>query len=220
MEGLKNMKNRLQLVFDKQKELMEKYHDIEVANGLVQTEDVPVEINSREGQARLRDFAWRFVEELGEAMDAYFVLQGELHPDVEEEFVDALHFLTEFTILAGVESHEVIRTSPYDLDNFTTLADEALKLFLKFETMNPRGCISDLFTHTITKIAMTINTLKNKAWKQSERDTDLELFHIRLRETWVLYFALMLSVGMYLEDVPALYLDKNAKNKKRQKAGY
>lgn len=214
------MKNRLEMIFDKQKELMEKYHDIEVANGLVQTEDVPVEINSRRGQARLRDFAWRFVEELGEAMDAYFVLQGELHPDVEEEFVDALHFLTEFTILAGVESHEVIRISPYDLDNFTTLADEALKLFLKFETKNPRGCISDLFTHTVTKIAMTINTLKNKAWKQSERDTDLELFHIRLRETWVLYFALMLSVGMYLEDVPELYLDKNAKNKERQKAGY
>lgn len=31
--------DRLQAIFNKQKALMEKYHHIEVANGLVQTED-------------------------------------------------------------------------------------------------------------------------------------------------------------------------------------
>ena len=60
---------RLQDVFNRQKELMEKYHDIEKKNGLLQTEQVPVDINSHMGQQRLKDFAWRVTEEIGEAMN-------------------------------------------------------------------------------------------------------------------------------------------------------
>ena len=62
-EGLKN-------IFKRQKELMEKYHDIELKSGLLQTEDCPVNLDDKRGQARIKDFAWRITEEIGEALDA------------------------------------------------------------------------------------------------------------------------------------------------------
>ena len=50
--------DKLRGIFVKQKSLMGKYHDIELRSGLLQTEDVPVNINDKRGQARIKDFAW------------------------------------------------------------------------------------------------------------------------------------------------------------------
>ena len=58
-------------IFKMQHHLMHKeggYDQIESMIGLKQTEDVPVDIQSKQGQARLKDFSWRTTEELTEAM--------------------------------------------------------------------------------------------------------------------------------------------------------
>ena len=60
----------LQAIFNRQKSLMGKYHDIELKSGLLQTEDCPVNLDDKRGQARIKDFSWRVTEELGEALDA------------------------------------------------------------------------------------------------------------------------------------------------------
>ena len=62
--------NLLKQIFDRQKELMDKYHYIEERSGLLQTADCPVNLDDRRGQARIKDFSWRVTEELGEALDA------------------------------------------------------------------------------------------------------------------------------------------------------
>ena len=64
--------DKLEAIFARQKELMEKYHDIELRSGLMQTEDCPVNLDDKRGQARIKDFAWRVIEEVGEALDAYY----------------------------------------------------------------------------------------------------------------------------------------------------
>ena len=91
--------DKLQAIFTRQKELMEKYHHIEASSGLLQTEDCPVNLDDKRGQARLKDFSWRITEEIGEALDALYVEQDQTH--YIEELIDGLHFLTELTILAG-----------------------------------------------------------------------------------------------------------------------
>ena len=48
--------DKLVAIFNRQKELMEKYHDIEARSGLMQTEDCPVNLNDKRGQARIKDF--------------------------------------------------------------------------------------------------------------------------------------------------------------------
>ena len=58
-------------IFNRQKELMAKYEGIEAKNGLLETPDVPVDIDSYKGQARLKNFAWRVTEELTEALERF-----------------------------------------------------------------------------------------------------------------------------------------------------
>lgn len=98
-------------IFDRQRELMEKYHHIEDRNGLLQTPDNPVDLHCRFGQARLKDFAWRMTEEFTEATDA--------HSDREhylEELIDGLHFLVEMMIIADVYPQKAMSEYPPNLD--------------------------------------------------------------------------------------------------------
>lgn len=106
----------LECIFARQLELMEKYQEIEKASGLLQTEMIPVDIHSKEGQARLKDFAWRVTEELGEAMNTLKNKpwkQTHMVTDVNhymEEISDAFHFFIELCVLSGLGPKEL-----YDL---------------------------------------------------------------------------------------------------------
>ena len=40
-------KESLKAIFERQRELMEKYHDIELKSGLLQTEDCPVNLDAK-----------------------------------------------------------------------------------------------------------------------------------------------------------------------------
>lgn len=99
--------DKLDEIFARQRELMDKYHLIEAANGLLVTDQVPVDLNDPRGQARLKEMAWRTVEELAEAMNELKNRpwkQSHTPTNKEafrEEVVDALHFFIELCILAG-----------------------------------------------------------------------------------------------------------------------
>ena len=104
-----NSEDMLTAIFNGQRKLMEKYHHIEKSVGLLQTEDVPVNLHSHKGQARLKDFAWRITEEIGEAMSCLKNKpwkQTQMETDVihyYEELSDALHFFIELCILSGID---------------------------------------------------------------------------------------------------------------------
>ena len=98
----------LEIMFRKQIRLMEKYHKIEKKNGCLITPDVPVDLHSHVGQHRLKDFAWRITEELGEAMNCLKCKPWKETPmptDIQhyrEEIADAFHFFVELCILSGI----------------------------------------------------------------------------------------------------------------------
>lgn len=108
--------DKLEAIFKRQKELMEKYHPIEAKAGLLQTHDVPVNMHDPKGQARLKDFAWRITEEIGEAMNCLKNKpwkQTHMETDVphyQEELADAFHFFIELLILSGIDAEKM-----YDL---------------------------------------------------------------------------------------------------------
>jgi len=103
----------LKLIFQRQKELMEKYHPIEKSNGLLITEDCPVDLDDKKGQQRIKDFAWRVTEELGEAMNCLKNKpwkQTHMETDKEhfnEEIADAFHFFIELCILIGWDAEDL-----------------------------------------------------------------------------------------------------------------
>ena len=201
----KTNKESLRAIFDRQKELMEKYHDIEFKSGLMQTEDCPVNLDDKRGQARIKDFAWRITEEIGEALDAIENESGEsalLH--FHEELIDGLHFLTEMTILTG-----------YDLPEYTTLKD-------LIEEGSYRDCytLNDLVSDHVMYLGMMCNCLKNKPWKQSMMKTNKENFYKHLKLVWSNYVAILTSQDLTEEEITDLYLRKSQVNQFRVRSNY
>lgn len=110
---LPKVPDMLEAMFKWQDELMRKYYDIEEKAGLLQTEDLPVDIDSPAGQARLKDLAWRITEELGEAMNCLKNKpwkQTHMPTDIDhfyEELSDFLHFSLELFITAGLDARKL-----------------------------------------------------------------------------------------------------------------
>ena len=202
----------LQAIFNRQKSLMGKYHDIELKSGLLQTEDCPVNLDDKRGQARIKDFSWRVTEELGEALDA------KANKDhYQEELIDGLHFLTELTVLAGKDYNTILPEGipTYHEDHLWDLVDRAKR--------NIQGYGWDLdswVTKFIEQLAMMCNCLKNKPWKQSMMKTDQEAFYSRLAEVWVLYITLLVVSGMDADTIAITYLKKSQVNKFRIRSNY
>lgn len=191
----------LAAIFNRQKELMEKYHDIELRSGLLQTEDCPVNLDDKRGQARIKDFSWRVTEEVGEALDALNNEGGEsglLH--FHEELIDGLHFLTEMTILTGMD------TSNWTLDSFIQLAD--------------KRALNDLISLFIQTLGMMCNCLKNKPWKQTMMKTNKENFYLHLTRVWAIYISILVSQGLTEENICDIYFRKSQVNKFRQRSNY
>ena len=204
--------DKLQAIFTRQKSLMDKYHDIELRSGLLQTEDCPVNLDDKRGQARIKDFSWRVTEELGEALDAKATKDH-----YQEELIDGLHFLTELTILAGKDYHNILPegTALYHNDRLEDLVE------------NAKECISrngDNLNYWVSKfienLGMMCNCLKNKPWKQSMMKTDQNAFYGRLAEVWVLYITLLVVSGMDANSIAITYLKKSQVNQFRQRSNY
>lgn len=205
--------DKLVAMFNRQKELMEKYHDIENRSGLMQTEACPVNLDSKAGQARIKDFSWRVTEEVGEALDALYGDNDLEH--YEEELVDGLHFLTELTILAGFEPQDIANIVVGEVKEGSDLLDT---LCNKVEGGNKR--IPDAITNLVRRLGMMCNTLKNKPWKQSHMRTDREMFKKRLGEVWETYILILVNSLGTSENIIDIYLKKSQVNKFRQRSNY
>ena len=236
--------DRLDEIFKEQKALMEKYHDIEKATGLLQTDQVPVNIHDKHGQARLKDFAWRVTEELGEALEAF-----EIHSDIEdhydEELADALHFLVEMTILAGIDTQSLINEVRELQENgieisesekglhggfdkltllyvSTALTDAQVSLFLSGSPEGKRD--EDIVVYMtgkfIRELAKACNFLKNKPWKQSQMLTDVKRFRKQMAKTWQVFIQLAIEANITADRLFELYVGKNKVNKFRQRSNY
>jgi len=105
--------DKLDLIFARQRELLERFHQIEAQHGLLPDPKVPVDITTHQGQAVLRSRAWNMTEELAEAMNELKnrPWKQKTYPvDLEafyEELVDALHFFVELCILAGLSAEDL-----------------------------------------------------------------------------------------------------------------
>lgn len=105
----------LELIFDRQTELMGKYHDIEKRRGaLVIEPHMYGQMNHRFVQWRIKDVVGeRCVEEIMEAMNTLRNKpwkESEVETDVdhfEEEMADALHFFIEGCITAGISAKKL-----------------------------------------------------------------------------------------------------------------
>ncbi|KKK72364.1 hypothetical protein LCGC14_2904630, partial [marine sediment metagenome] len=102
----------LQNIFLRQRELMEKYDEIERMNGF-HVPTPPVDLHDRRSQAYIRELIRRTVEELFEsshclknsAWKQSHILTDEDH--FYEELADAFHFFIELCIAVGLDAEDL-----------------------------------------------------------------------------------------------------------------
>lgn len=104
----------LEVIFERQKQLMDKYHDIESKNLGYEAPQGVLDLHNPQHQQRLKDFAWRITEEIGEAMNCLknkpwkqtHMPTDEVH--YAEELVDAFHFMVELLIHSGFTAESLV----------------------------------------------------------------------------------------------------------------
>lgn len=104
----------LRTIFDRQAELISKYHEIEERRGALVIEPEQFgNIDHRFVQWRIKDLAYRTVEELSEATNCLKNKpwkQSEVDTDKAhfyEELADAFHFFIELCITAGMDAEDL-----------------------------------------------------------------------------------------------------------------
>lgn len=199
----------LEAIFERQAALMVKYHPIEERNGLLQTPDCPVNIHDSKGQARLKDFAWRITEEITEATEARDILDHYEH--YLEEMIDALHFMVEQQILAGLSPASY---RPGDLKT------DLLEYLMGYGNIYVISFTPATEYYIIEKVGLAMNCLKNKPWKQSQMMTDEDKFYGFMKESLLMLLAVLVRAGLTAKDVYGLYFRKNEVNKFRQRSNY
>lgn len=217
--------DKLADIVRRQTELMQKYHHIEKANGLLQTDIVPVDIHDRFGQARLKDFAWRVTEEIAEATEA-MIIHADIPQHALEELGDALHFMIELDILSGIDfDQHIVGACNFDhecglerLYHSLPRLDEPLQLGSMPNSVGV-SIVRDHAYSVVESLGKAMNCLKQKPWKQTHLLTDRGKYigHLAAanRAFFLLCFTLMDAKGVY--DV---YCRKGAVNQFRIRSKY
>lgn len=112
IENVKISGDMLKTIFDKQQALELKYNAIEKKNGALVPE-TPLDLNTFQGQERVRLLIYRITEELYEAGNTLrnkAWKSSQVPADVDhflEEIIDALHFQIQLFIELGLTAEEV-----------------------------------------------------------------------------------------------------------------
>jgi dimeric dUTPase (all-alpha-NTP-PPase superfamily) len=203
-------------IFNKQKVLMEKYHIIEAPMRL--TQDCPVDLNDPKGQLLLKDYAWRTTEEIGEAFAALEDKEAEEH--IQEEIVDALHFLVEMGILANITTDDLM---PEWAEDYNAKADTLEEIYKAnyAEILSLEKCFKwGIVYRFIIDLSMVCHTLKNKPWKQTHMLTDKAEFKKRYVKAFYSFINLANVMNIEPESLYLLYCKKNEVNQFRQESKY
>lgn len=215
----------LEAIFTRQRELSEKYAPIERANGFHAS--VPPapggtwNLNDRFVQYLIKDYAWRFTEELGEAHECLEPYGGTADwinkPEVihfREELIDALHFLTEMSICLGIGAENISIPGQHPssrLDDW---------LLYEMETVPTVEDLHQKAFETVMTLGMAMNQLKNKPWKTTHQLTDVTRFRELVLETWKRFGELMNVAGFDAALVYDLYTRKSEVNAFRIRSKY
>lgn len=205
--------DKLVQIFRRQRELMETYEEIEAMNGLLLTSEVPVNLDDPKGQARLRSFAWYFVEEMAEAYDSAMV-KGWYDPETREEVADSMHFLVEWLILGGIWPSRIRDFLPPQMRD----GDVLDTLFYMGAQSDPS--IEENFTMALYRVGLACHTLKNKPWKKSKTLTDIIDFQGKAVDALKSFIAFCTMIDMTAEELFNLYFHKSEVNKERQAGDY
>jgi hypothetical protein len=186
----------LRAIFEQQSILMKQYKEIE------QLPAPPLPLHTPAAQRVLKDFAWRTVEEIGEAFHALMSMtaysRAMVPVEAFDELADALHFFVESLIFAGIT------------------ADQCSAM--GFPAEPPEGISNstdELFWRSVYSLIMATHELKCKPWKQTLVPTNEGLFRQKMVHSFEDFIAIWVELGASPADIDRHYFKKHRVNQTR-----
>jgi len=176
--------------------------------------DIPIDIDTFEGQAAIKDYLEiRVVEELMEMREAIndAVYGKGINEHIYEEVGDSFNFLINSYILYG-----------WSFDKFKSVE----RLWQDFKSTNTiPSMIKSLTVDTailevVYDIGLTCNKLKIRPWKKSQYLTDMLVFEERLERIYYSFMTLVFHLNIHPEMLWSIFSRKNQCNEFRLDTGY
>ena len=176
--------------------------------------DIPIDIDTFEGQAAIKDYLEiRVVEELMEMREAIndAVYGNGINEHIYEEVGDSFNFLINSYILYG-----------WSFDKFKSVE----RLWQDFKSTNTiPSMIKSLTVDTailevVYDIGLTCNKLKIRPWKKSQYLTDMLVFEERLERIYYSFMTLVFHLNIHPEMLWSIFSRKNQCNEFRLDTGY
>lgn len=220
-------------IFCKQFKLAVNYADIEKQNGfwhpaqeLPQGVVIPrggiLPLDHPKFQHWTKEYFWRCTEELAEAIEqlpsgGFRKWKERWATDVDvrhclEELADALHFLTEASVLHGID--------PFKIQQYWAHFD---RVPVNEDDVDHTTNIQAVYAwcmRVVRAMGLTANCLKNKPWKLTQMPTDRVRFEGNFYMAWYEMIALFRFFNCGREEVHGLYFKKAAVNDFRQATNY
>lgn len=215
------MSDRLHEIFQHQRQLMERFHVIERAN-LPHLPEFPVPfdyptLTSVVGQLRLKEYAWRIVEELTEAGQHLRAGGSDEDSEYREEIADAFHFLVELWIQLGTTpAHLVSRTHCQEAEG-----DSLSALFAIVDSLSSidRLDSEEELLSVVMALGLFSNQLKNRPWKQKLTVPNQLDVYLAADSLVFSFIRLCRASRMTADDLYNHYMRKNQINSKRIEGG-
>ncbi len=208
----------LQMIFERQGALHDKYKDIEVRNkcGYYMFHNQVFYIDDPRSQYYVKDMVWRVTEELAEASEAF--LKRHYNHGCEE-MADAFHFFIELCIVLGITPNRLV-----DMSLYQDPKDRLETLFSRVPVSKKKevsvGQLSIHMWAVVESLGLACNCLKNKPWKQTQMETDTVAMFRYIKSALRYFIELCGYVGIGKDDLFKTYFKKSEVNKFRQRSNY
>lgn len=199
-------------VFNRQRVLMDNFHKVEMTNRAELRNSPTLEKHQLEtvfGQLRVKEYAWRITEEIGEALaekdlDKYY-----------EEIADAFHFLIEMYLLVGIRPQDFDRTPTADgLSTAYFLVEQ-----IEEESRDNLTSSWEYWMFFIKDLAQTMNLLKNRPWRVRFTNLDYVVFEEKMLATFYSFTRACMMTGVNRDILFENYMKKNKTNLNRLAEG-
>lgn len=190
--------NILREIFNKQKELMDKYW----------TKPVGDDIDTLKWAQEIRKYSKYTCEELAEAYEA-----KDNQDHMQEELIDALHFLVEKLQIANLTFDKIL--------HYTWYAEDQIRMMIKDKADDYKMLdLEYYFWKAAYWTNIPDNRIRNKEWKNEQIATNRELFYKECSNWFFAFLIALWNLGINESKLRDLYSRKNQVNHFRINSNY
>lgn len=190
--------NILREIFNKQKELMDKYW----------TKPVNDDIDTLKWSQEIRKYSKYTCEELAEAYEA-----KDNRDHMQEELIDALHFLVEKLQIANLTFDKILYYSWHQEDQIWKIIQDKAEDYQMLD-------MEYYFWKAAYWTNIPDNRLRNKEWKNEQIATNRDLFYKECSNWFFAFLIALYNLGIDEAKLRDLYSRKNQVNHFRINSNY